>query len=110
MSPRTRVAVCGSSLYMAGLAVSLRAHQDFDVVRIPAITVALAQGPDEQAPAVVAFDLDEVTGNLAVALLRERPDLLLIGVDPDSDKLLVLSGHAEQALSVADLVKVIHKK
>jgi len=110
MNHKIRVAVCGSSLTMAGLAASLQANQDLDVVRIPAITAALAQGPGEQAPTVIAFDLAEVTGNLAIALLRERPGLMLIGVDLDSDKLLLLSGHAEQVLSVADLVKVIHQR
>ena len=45
-----------------------------------------------------------------IALLRERPGLMLIGVDPDSDRLLLLSGHAEQVLSVADLVQVIHQR
>jgi len=110
MNPRIRVAVCGSSLTMAGLAASLQANQDVDVVRIPAIAAALAQAPGELAPTVIAFDLAEMTGDLAVSLLRERPGLMLIGVAPDSDRLLLLSGHAEQVLSVADLVKVIHQR
>ncbi len=110
MNPKIRVAVCGTSLTMAGLAASLQANQDVDVLRIPAITAALAQDLDEQAPTVIAFDLAEVNGDLAIALLRERPSLMLIGVDLDSDRLFLLSGHAEQALSVADLVKVIHQR
>ena len=110
MNPKIRVVVCGSSLTMAGLAASLQANQDVDVLRIPAFSAALAQDPDEQAPRVIAFDLAEVTGDLAVALLRERPGLMLIGVDTDSDRLLVLSGPAERVLSVADLVKVIHQR
>ena len=109
MTPKTRVAVCGSSLSMAGLAASLQANPDVDIVRIPAITAALAQDPGEQAPTVIAFDLCEAAGDTAVALLRKRPGLLLIGVDPENDRVLVLSGQAEQALSVADLVRVIHQ-
>jgi len=109
MTPKTRVAVCGSSLTMAGLAVSLKANLDIDVVRIPNITDALAQDPDEQA-AVIAFDLSELSGDLAVGLLRERPGLLLIGFDPNIYRLLVLSGRTEQALSVAELVQIIHQK
>lgn len=109
MTPKTRVAICGSSLTMAGLAISLKTNLDVDVVRIPTITAALAQNPDEQAT-VIAFDLGELSGDLAVRLLRGRPGLLLIGVDPDSDRLLVLSGQAEQVFSAADLVRIIHQK
>lgn len=109
MTPKTRVAVCGSSLTMAGLAASLKASLDVDVVRIPTIAAALAQYHDDLA-AVIAFDLGELSGDLAAGLLRERPGLLLIGVDPDSERLLVLSGRAEPALSVADLIQIIHQQ
>lgn len=109
MTPKTRVAVCGGSLTMAGLAVSLEVSLDVDVVRIQTITAALAQYRDEQAT-VIVFDLSELSRDLALELLRERPGLLLIGVDPDSDRLLVISGHAEQAASAADLVRIIYQK
>jgi hypothetical protein len=47
---------------------------------------------------------------LDIAILRERPGLLLIGVDPSSDELLVLSSRPHQALSVADLVEVMQRE
>jgi hypothetical protein len=42
--------------------------------------------------------------------LRGQPGLLLIGVDPSSDEMLVLSSHPAQALSVVDLVKAIYQR
>ena len=107
MTPKIRVAVCGSSLYMAGLAASLQANPDVIVSRIPANTAALTQSLDEFAPAAVAFDLDEIPGDLAISLLRDRTDLTLIGVDPSSDKLLLLSGREERPVSAAELLQAI---
>ena len=107
MTPKIRVAVCGSSLYMAGLAASLRANPDVIVSRIPANTAALTQSLDELAPAAVAFDLDEIPGDLAISLLRDRTDLTLIGVDPSSDRMLLLSGRHEQPVSAAELLQAI---
>ena len=107
MTHTIRVAVCGSSLYMAGLAASLKANPDVEVARIPANTAALTQSLDEFAPAAVAFDLDEIPGDLAISLLRDRTDLTLIGVDPSSDKLLLLSGRQEQPVSAAELLQAI---
>ncbi len=107
MTLKTRVAVCGSSLYMAGLAASLQANPNVEVVRIPANTVALSEALDELALAAVAFDLDEIPGDLAISLLRNRPGLTLIGADPSSDRLLLLSGRQEQPVSAAELLQAI---
>ena len=107
MTPNIRVAVCGNSLYMAGLAASLKANPDVEVVRIPADPAALARGLDERALAAVAFDLGEMPGDLVVSLLRDRPELVLVGVDPSSDKMLLLSGHQERPVSAAELLQAI---
>jgi hypothetical protein len=107
VTPKIRVAVCGSSLYMAGLAVSLQANRDVEVTRIPANTTALSQSVDELAPALVAFDLGEMPGDLAISLLRDRPELTLIGFDPASDRMLVLSGRQEQPVSATELLLAI---
>lgn len=107
MTPKIRVVVCGSSLYMAALAASLQTHPDVAVLRIPANAAALSQGLDELVPALVALDLGEMPGDLALSLLRDRPELILIGVDPSSDRMLVLSGRQEQPVSAAELLRAI---
>ena len=107
MTTKIRAAVCGSSLYIAGLAASLQANPDVVVLRIPANTGALSQSIDEFAPALVAFDMGEMPGDLAISLLRDRPELILVGVDPSSDKMLVLSGRHEQPVSAAELLRAI---
>lgn len=105
MKPGIRVAVCGSSLHMASLAASLQAHPDVVVLRMPGNPATLLPVLDELAPGVVALDLDETPGDLAMSLLRDRPGLVLVGVDPSSDKMLVLSGREERPVSVAELLQ-----
>jgi hypothetical protein len=139
MEKRLQVVVYGSSLTMAGIAASLRADPTLDVVWItaqactalqqdvpalapsnawgaprprdsgPAHSSALPQALIALDPAVIAFDLSDPSSGLDVRLLRERPGLLLVGVDPSSDELLVLSSQQERAVAVADLLSVIHR-
>jgi hypothetical protein len=107
VSPKIRVAICGNSLHMAALAASLRATQDVDVTRVPADSAAISHSLEELAPAAVAFDLDELSGDLAITLLRDRPELILVGVDPFSDRMLLLSGRQEQPVSAGELLQAI---
>lgn len=107
---RTRVVVYGTSLNMAGIAASLKADSSLDVMHLNPRSPSARQSMNELGPAVIAFDLNDPDPGLDITLLRERPDLLLIGVGLSSNELLVLSGQPVQALSVADLVKVIHRQ
>ena len=107
---RTRVVVYGSSLHMAGIQASLKAEPDLEVVCVNPYAPMAGQRLNELHPAAIAFDLTDPSLGLDVTLLREQPGLLLIGVDPSSDELLVLSSRPAQALSASDLVSVIRKE
>jgi hypothetical protein len=107
---RTRVVVYGSALHMAGMQASLKAEPDLEVLCVDPHAPTAGQRLNELHPAVIAFDLTDPSLGLDVTLLREQPGLLLIGVDPSSDELLVLSCRPAQALCVADLVNVIRQK
>ena len=110
MEKRTRVIVYGSSLHMAGIAASLKADQSLEVVCVDPRSPTARQSLGELNPAAIAFDLSDPPASVDVALLYEQPGLLLIGVNPNSNELLVLSGRPQQALSVSDLVHVIQQK
>lgn len=110
MEERTRVVVYGSSLHMAGIVTSLGAEADLEVVCVAPDSPTAQQDLIEFDPAVITFDLSDPCLDLDIRLLRQRPGLLLIGADPSSDELLVLSSRPAQALSMADLVDVICRK
>ena len=60
-----------------------------------------------QSQAVI-FDMSMRYPDFAISLLHEQPCILLIGVDPNSNELLVLS--SQQKRAVADLLKVSQKE
>ena len=110
MEKRRRVAVYGNSLNMAGIVASLKADTTLEVLCVNLDSPSARQSLDENDLAAIIFDLSDPPVRLDVTLLRDRPDLLLIGVDPSRDEMLILSSHPAQALSMADLVSVIHQK
>lgn len=105
-----RVAVCDKSLHMAGIVASLKADTTLEVLCVDLDSPDARQCLDENDLAAIIFDLSDPPLYLDVTLLRGRPGLLLIGVDPSRDEMLVLSSHPEQARSVTDLAKVIQQK
>lgn len=106
----TRVVVYGSSLHMAGIVTSLREEAGLELVLLKPGSHGIRQRLKELQPAVILFDLSDPASNLDVALLREGPGLVLIGADPSSDELLVLSSQPAQALTMSDLIAVIHTR
>ncbi|MGE5141192.1 MAG: hypothetical protein ACM3JD_17115 [Rudaea sp.] len=110
MEKRRRVAVYGNSLNMAGIVASLKADPTLEVLCVNLDSSGARQSLDEDGVAAIVFDLIDPSLRLDVSLLRDRPGLLLIGVDPSSDEMLVLSSQPAQARSMADLVSVIHQK
>jgi len=87
----------------------LRTEAGLDVVCIDFRGPHARQNLSELTPAAILFDLSDPSPCVDVTLLRERPGLLLIGVDPSSDELLVLRGYTAQALSVRDLANAINR-
>jgi len=61
----------------------------------------------EFCPDTIIYDLLEKPTELDVNLLKEIPGLLLIGVDPCSNEVLVLSGQRNSVLSTDELVHLI---
>ena len=110
MEIRTRVVVYGSFLHMAGITTSLKEDQSLEVVCVNPRSPTAQQSLSELDPAVLVFDLSDPPASVDPTLLRQTSGVLLIGVDPESDEILVLSGHPKQARSVSDLVHVIQQK
>jgi hypothetical protein len=110
MEKRRRVAVYGNSLNMAGIVATLKADPTLEILCVNSESSNARPSLDEHDLAAIVFDLSEPPMRLDVTLLRDWPGLLLIGVDPSRDEMLVLSSQPAQALSMADLVSVIHQK
>ena len=107
MADTIRVVLYGSSLYMAGLAASLKTNPSLNVIHIHAGSPAFEHCRQAQAPAAFVFDLGEISADLVLSQLRACPGLLVIGVDAASEDILVLSGQRARALTMNDLAQLI---
>jgi len=110
MEVPTRVVMYGSSLHLAGIAASLKAQPDLEVVFVDPRVPGACQRVKELNPAVVTFDLSRTHPGLDVILLCEQLGLLLIGAEPNSNELLVISRLSMQAPRMADLVTIIRNR
>ncbi len=97
----------GNSLVMSTIGASLRAHSGLELVRLEPGAPDAAQRLLALHPDVVLFDLATAEPDFAVTLLKQHSKLLLIGVDLANARMLVLSGHESNVLTVDDLLHVI---
>ena len=107
------VVLCGNSVFLAGIKADLerKAHEygaALQLVTVEAGSPNVTGLIRASNPRAVLFDLAAEEPGFAATLLREQPGLLLIGVDPSSDELLVLSVRRRRALSLTDLADVIY--
>ena len=109
MSAKPCLVLYGNSVFLAGIQAELERDHG---LALELLTVE-AGCPDvlhllrERKPCAVLFDLGMDQPSFATAILCELPHLLMIGVDPSSDEMLVLTSHPVQALAVRDLVPLI---
>jgi hypothetical protein len=107
VEPRLLVALYGSSLMLAGLARRLEREGGLEVVPVEGRTVGDALGTIR--PDALIVDLNTVPIESAVALLHDRPDLFLVGLEASGARLLVLSGNHARAVRGDDLVALMSR-
>jgi len=109
MAQPRKVAVYGNSLFLAGVEVGLRAVAGLEVVRVDAAASgALGQLLDAQPDAII-FELspDSPLAALALPFLAQSPDRLLIGLNVDTNEVVVLSSQQIRPDSLSDLAAMI---
>ena len=102
-----RVVVCGKSLTASAIAASLQGRSELELVRLDEATPEAARRLQESDPDAVICELRTTPLDFVFALLEAYPGLLVVGVDLDSDRLLVLSSQRPLLLATDDLVSVI---
>ena len=104
MSVKKKVLIYGRSLNLKGIGVSLKLDGNLDVI---VIEPGEQKSLEDLNPEVVLFDLAEPPEELNLALLRKQPGVLLIGVEPSSDEVWVLTGKRNKIVSVSELTKLV---
>ena len=107
MPTSKKVLLYGSSLFIAGLNASLSTIPGLKIRRFEAHETNYVERVRTEKPDVIIVELVNASYNLTLSLLQKFPGVTLIGLDLESDQLLVLSVQEQRALAAADLVKVI---
>ncbi len=103
---RQRIILYGDSVVLAGVQASLRASSHLQVITLGPPPASLADDLFAFRPNAVIFDLGSVSPDFPLVLLQQ-PDLVLIGIDPETHQALVWSGRQAEAVFASDLVEIV---
>jgi hypothetical protein len=101
------VVVCGNSLFLSGMAASLRRQGIF---RVSCFDEPLALSVSDikmLSPQAVLFEYSDAVQPIITLLLKERPSLRLVGLRPEEDSLVVFSGSEHQVTSAEELARLL---
>ncbi|MFO8091284.1 MAG: hypothetical protein R6U13_15710 [Desulfatiglandaceae bacterium] len=107
MKKRRSVVFWGNSLVMSAMERSLHEHPGFQIQQINHERIGIGDAPCAAQPDVIVFDMTTMPEHFAVSALQACPMLLLIGIDIENHKMLVLSGRELRFLTADDLVQAI---
>jgi hypothetical protein len=102
---KPRVIIYGSSVVMSGIAASLGLDPDCEVSGC--VMTVDRQVLDALQPDTLVFEKDAISPELLLTLSQEIPGLLLIGIDPQTNRALVWSGQQALGWSSQDLAQII---
>jgi len=107
MSGVKKVFIFGNSLSLAGIGACLKLENNMEVNCVDPHDSCILEHLEEFAPQAIIFDLHNLPIDLDMDLLRRRPGLLMIGVDPSSDEVFVLKGQRRKVVTTGELTQLI---
>ncbi len=101
------VALYGNSLVLASIGARIARRTGLQPATIDAALPGALEKLSALEPDVVLLDLGTTHSDPVMALWKARPELLLIGVDLGTDRMLVLTGQPARALTAEDLIETL---
>lgn len=101
------VVLYGNSLVVSTFGASLEGKPGLRLLRVNPAAPGAHQQLSAMQPDSVIFDLAAGHIDFAVSLWNTLPNLKLIGVSPDSNQMLVLTGRRQSTECVEDLLAII---
>jgi hypothetical protein len=108
MDMTRRVVLYGNDLVVSTVGINLQGRPGFQMSQIDPLLPDALQRLEAARPDVVLFDLAGARPDFTIAVLRKHTGLLLIGVDLDTGKMLVVSGAESRLLTLEDLTQMIN--
>lgn len=100
------VALCTNSVVVSSIGASLESRAGVNVVRIDPRLPDATRRLDDFCPDVAIIDLSAGQSE-PISVLRRFPKVLLIGVDMNSNELLLLSEAPARPLTIENLMQII---
>ncbi len=103
-----KVVIYGDSLILEGVRTHLEVCDDIKVFSLNLPCTSPSKEIMAQCPAALIFDTTACPSDFPVFLLLQ-PNLLLIGIDPETHQALVWSSRRVTAIEAADLLNIIRQ-
>ncbi len=109
MADIRKVVLYGNSVFMAGVEAGLKSRDEIEVIHLDSSLPNAIQQLDILNPVAIIFDLASPPAlRFGLPFIRSHLGLPFIGLDVNSNTVLVLSCQQYTALTVDDLAQVIH--
>jgi hypothetical protein len=105
MTSRT-VLLCGGSLLLSGVASGLRQCPDLHVMHA-ATWEEVRRLPADYVPDAVIFDLSDASENHILPMWFKNPALVMLGLDPECNQAVLLTGQETNSLTVSHIKEMI---
>jgi hypothetical protein len=102
-----RVLLCGKSLYISGLQASLKDVPDIELQTIDTQPKHIRDRITSWQPEVVILEARLLKSAFSISLLQDFPHLKLIGLEIETNRLLVFSGSSSHEPTPEELLQVI---
>jgi hypothetical protein len=101
------VLIFGKSLSLAGIGACLKLEKGLNVEFVDPQDLHALQCLADMNLDTILFDSGNPPNDLDLRLLRKQPDLLLIGLDPSRDEVLILKGQSSRGMTTGESSKLI---
>jgi hypothetical protein len=107
MTKKRRVLLCGKSLFISGLQASLSAAPGVDLHLVDTQPEHIREQLLAWKPDVLLLETDLLKSAFSLSLLPDYPQLIVIGLDIEDNRLQVFSGSTAYEPTPEQLLRVI---
>lgn len=102
-----RVLLCGKSLYISGLQASLQDVPDLELQTVDTQPEHIRDRITAWQPEVMILEAGLLKSAFSISLLQDFPHLKLIGIEIETNRLLIFSGSSSHGPTPEELLQVI---
>jgi len=107
MATTRRVLLCGMSLFFSGLQATLEATPGVDFQIVAPDPKCIWEAIIEWQPEVLILESALLQSEFSLTLMKDFPQLKLVGVDLEDNHLLVFSSRFSGKPTTSDLLQII---